>query len=129
MLKKSFPFVLLLIILPVNAKAVEFELGGSFKSLLIAGESLSGDDVWSDLNRLRLDFDLKLAASVNIKVIYDNEVIIGTILDESEFTDAKEVEEETLFDLTKTLVDNPIYSWKTEDCMGPGPNLEPHRPL
>jgi hypothetical protein len=112
MLKKSFPFVLLLIILPVNAKAVEFELGGSFKSLLIAGESLSGDDVWSDLNRLRLDFDLKLAASVNIKVIYDNEVIIGTILDESEFTDAKEVEEETLFDLTKTLVDNPDLFWR-----------------
>jgi hypothetical protein len=112
MVKKVFFFSLLLLLHPVKANSFELNLSGSFKNLLIAGESQSGGDTWSDLNRLRLDLDLKLSASVNIKVIYDNEAIIGTVLDEPEFISGIEANEETLFDLTKTLVDNPDLFWR-----------------
>lgn len=103
---------ILLLFLPVKARAVELSFGGSVKSLLIAGESLSGGDVWSDLNRLRLDLDLKFTPSVNIKLIYDNEAIVGTLLDEPEFTGAKEADNLTLFDLTETLADRPDLFWR-----------------
>jgi hypothetical protein len=112
MLKKFFFLFLLLLLYPANANAVEFSFGGSFKSLFIAGARLSGGDVWSDLNRLRLDFDLKLTKPVRIKIIYDNEAFIGTLLEKPEFIAFKEADAPTLFDLTETLSDRKDLFWR-----------------
>lgn len=88
-------------------------LGGSYYNLFIAGRSPgSSESFTSDLNRLRLDLDVTPSDSFLIKAIYDNSAIVGTVLDTPGFNVVKEVEEQTLSDLTGTLVDNPDLFWK-----------------
>ena len=87
-------------------------LSGSYKSLLMIGETLSKEDYWSDLNRLRLEIDIKPVETILIKTVYDNEAIIGTLLKTGEFAFAKEAKEATLFDLSREITDNQNLFWR-----------------
>ena len=104
MLKKILPLLLLFSFLSYPQQLLSsppLTLSGSFKTLLAAGETLSGEGYWSDLNRLRLEIDVKPVETILIKTVYDNEAIIGTLLKTGEFAFAKEAKEATLFDLSR----------------------------
>jgi len=90
---------------------MEFSLSGSYKNLYTISETILKEDFWSDLNRLRLEFDVELKDSVLIKAILDNEVLLGTILGTGEFLFSKKIEEDTFFDLDNNLIDNPDLFW------------------
>jgi len=87
-------------------------LSGSYKSLLMIGETLSKEDFWSDLNRLRLEIDIKPVETILIKTVYDNEAIIGTFLKTGEFAFAKKAKEATLFDLSREITDHQNLFWR-----------------
>lgn len=113
-------FLPFLFLYPVSAfpselykeKSTSLTLKGSYKSLFTAGKTLLKRDYWSDLNRLRLEFDLKYSDSFLVKTIYDNEVAIGSLLNKDEFLQAKEARDNALFDLSRNLIDNPDMFWR-----------------
>ncbi|MEE9614382.1 MAG: hypothetical protein V3W31_05435 [Thermodesulfobacteriota bacterium] len=83
-----------------------------YKSLLIAGETPSGEEFWSDMNRLRLELDLKPTDSLLLKAIYDNELTLGSVLDTAEFRAASEAREQTYYDLSETVTDRGGLFWR-----------------
>lgn len=86
---------------------------GSVKSLFAAGETpLLKENYWSDLNRLRLEFELKPTDSVLFKTIYYHEAFTGTILETPESAAIKKGVEDNLFDLTGNILDNPDLFWR-----------------
>ena len=91
MLKKILPLLLLFsfLLYPKQLLSSPLTLSGSFKTLPAAGETFSGEGYCSDLNRLRLDVDVKPVETILIKTVYDNEAIIGTLLKTGEFAFAK----------------------------------------
>ena len=105
-------FMTPLLIYPARASSASLNLSGSYKSLLTVGETLSKEDYWSDLNRLRLEIDVKPMDTILIKTVYDNEAIVGTILKTGEFALAKEAEENTLFDLNREIADHQDLFWR-----------------
>lgn len=114
MLKKIFPLLLLFSFLsyPQQLFSSPLTLSGSFKSLMAAGKTFSGEDYWSDLNRLRLEIDVKPGETILIKTVYDNEAIAGTLLKTGEFAFAKEAKEATLFDLSREIADHQDLFWR-----------------
>lgn len=106
--------LLLLLFLSSPALGLEFEKGGvnlslsgSLKGLLTTGKTLSRKDYWSDLNRLRVEMDLKPGEEFTLKAIYDLEAILGTVLETPEFLLAKGKADDALYDLSRNLIDNP----------------------
>ncbi len=89
-----------------------FTLSGSYKTILINGKTLAENDFWSDLNRLRLKFNIEPADSFLIKIIYDNEVTVGSILKKDEFIIAKDKKDKTLFDLNAQPIDTSEILWR-----------------
>ncbi len=114
MLKKFFPLLLLFsfLLYPQQLFSFPLKLSGSYKTLLASGETSSGEDYWSNLNRLRLEIDVKPRETILIKTVYDNEAIIGTLLKTGEFAFAKEAKEATLFDLSDEIVDHQDLFWR-----------------
>ena len=104
--------LLSLLLYPAQVFSSSFTLSGSYKSLLTSGETLLKENYWSDLNRLKLEFDLKPTETILIKSIYYNEAIIGPILEKREFVAAKNVREDALFDLSRNIVDSPNLFWR-----------------
>ncbi len=102
-----------LLLYPVQAFSSSFTLSGSYKSLLTSGETfLLKENYWSDLNRLRLEFDLKPTETILIKSIYYNEAVIGTLLEKGEFVAAKNVRDDALFDFSKNVADRDDLFWR-----------------
>jgi hypothetical protein len=79
---------------------------GYYKNLFYASESLSGDNFYADLNRLRLDTKVSFPGKASLRLVLDNEAIFGTVLDTPEFELFKETRL-TFYDLDATLLDNP----------------------
>ncbi len=101
-----------LLLYPAEAFSSSYTLSGSYKSLLTVGETLSKEDYWSDLNRLRLEIDVKPVETILIKTVYDNEAIVGTLLKTREFALAKEAKEATLYDLSREIADHQDLFWR-----------------
>src|SRR3989304_4535319 len=114
MLKKILPLLLIFsfLLYPKQLLSSPITLSGSFKTLPAAGETFSGEGYWSDLNRLRLEVDVKPVETILIKTVYDNEAIIGTLLKTGEFAFAKEAKEATLFDLSREITDHQHLFWR-----------------
>ncbi len=87
-------------------------LSGYYKNLFTASESLSGRSFTGDLNRLRLDFDASPFPGIDLKVIYDNEAVLGSVLDTPEFRAAGAAGSVTYFDLDRTSVDRDYLYWR-----------------
>ena len=90
---------------------IEFSLSGTYKNLYTISETILKEDFRSDLNRLRLEFDVKLKDSIFIKTILDNEALLGSILGTEWFLRTKEIEEDTFFDLNNNVIDNTDLFW------------------
>lgn len=98
---------------PSRISAFPLTLSGSYKNLLTIGETLLlKEDFWSDLNRLRLELDLKPSYSLLFKTVYYHEAFTGTILKKPESVAIKKGVEDNLFDLTGNILDNPDLFWR-----------------
>jgi hypothetical protein len=86
--------------------AVDLKAGGSAKTLLFYLEQ-QNQDVWINLDRLRLDFDLELFSQLQLKLIYDNELILGNELNEFQLNDAP-----SFLDLDHDLERNDNLLWR-----------------
>jgi len=69
-------------------------------------------DFWSDLNRLRLEFDAQVSERVHVKAVVDNELLLGSLLGKPEFVLAKNREDNTLFDLDYIVKDDEDLYWE-----------------
>jgi len=108
--------LLLVGLLPLAAVADDYPIynfSGSFKSLLSASRApLDGSRYESDLNRLKLDFDARLNDVVQFKAVVDNEFLLGSVIDTTEFQAAKTFRTNTRWDLTTLVVDNDDLVWR-----------------
>lgn len=91
----------------------QFSFSGSYKNLFTTSETpFLREDFWSDLNRLRLEFDLNAAENLHLKAVLDNEFLVGSILERREFVFVKEADTDTLFDLDHIIVDEKDLLWR-----------------
>ena len=82
-------------------------VSGSYKNLLtISRTPVLKDDFWSDLNRLKLDFDFDISETSHIKAIVDNELLLGSLLETTEFRLGKEPDSGNRWDLDHIFIDN-----------------------
>jgi len=89
-----------------------FNLKGYYKNLFSVSETSSGKDYYSDLNRLRVELDISFNPEISAKAIYDNEVILGEILNTQEFLFVKKSEGDVYYDMDSILADNPDLYWR-----------------
>jgi hypothetical protein len=105
-----FSIALLLCLLVDNSFAssdeVKLSVSGYYKNLFYSSESLSGDNFYADLNRLRLDTKISFPDKASLRLVLDNEAIFGTVLDTPEFELFKRTRL-TFYDMDVTIVDNP----------------------
>jgi hypothetical protein len=85
---------------------------GHYKNLFYASESLSGDNFYADLNRLRLDMKISFPGKTSLRLVLDNEAIFGTVLDTPEFELFKTTRL-TFYDLDAIFTDNPDFWART----------------
>jgi len=108
-------FGLLLPIAGVTGDFPQYRFSGSFQSLATASETpINRDKYWSDLNRLRLDFDARFNRIVQFNTVIDNEFLIGSIIDTEEFQLVKDLglDSNTRWDLDTLVVDNEDLVWR-----------------
>ncbi|MDO8427418.1 MAG: hypothetical protein Q7T24_07880 [Deltaproteobacteria bacterium] len=121
--KKSFVFSILSlapIIISISFSFAEerakqarsFELKGYYKSLLTVSETTDKEGFTGDLNRLRLELEITPVENVRAVIAYDNEVILGDVLDTKEFKDLKDFRENTYFDLSTISLDDGGAFWR-----------------
>jgi len=94
----------------VRPESTEFK--GYYKNIYAATESAPGHGFYSDLNRLRLEADLSFKDGLSAHIAYDNEVILGTVLDTAEFNAAKDARDDNLFDLSAAVADGGDMFWR-----------------
>jgi len=90
-----------------------YSLAGSYKNLLTFSETpVSRDSFWSDLNRLRIKFDADVTDSIRFSTTLDNEFLVGTLLDRSDFKLVKDRSTDTRLDLDHLVVDSDDLLWR-----------------
>lgn len=103
---------------PATVSAAEddgprFRLMGSLKNLLTASETpVLEDSFWSNLTRLKLDLDVRFNEHLRFKTVLDNEVLIGDLLDATEFQRTKDLDSQIGCDLDTLIVDNEDVIWR-----------------
>lgn len=100
------------IIMSTAAFSADTELSGSLKNVFSDGKMQSGSDYWSDLTRLRLELDATASSETSVKIIYDNEMSVGTVLDTAEFNAGKDLRDDAYFDLSHEVSDSGDLYWR-----------------
>ncbi len=91
-----------------------FHFWGSYKNLFTDSKTpVMEESFWSDLNRLRLGLDVDIAPKVRFSTVWDNEILVGTLLDRAEFGQVKNSNTNTLLDLDHLVVDSDDILWRT----------------
>lgn len=88
------------------------ELSGYYKNLVITSETVLGkkQKYWHDINRLRLEFS-ESWKSVDLNLIYDNEVQIGRYLDTTQFRLFAEKKDPRYWELQGNTIDrDDVYA-------------------
>ena len=107
--KRLLPLIGSLIFLPTATKAVEFN--GYYKNLLIGSDTIIGpaEGYWLDINRIRLGLSERWD-SLEVDLIYDNELQLGSYLDTVQFRQFAEMDDPRYWDLQgNTLDKSNIY--------------------
>ncbi len=85
---------------------INWDMGGYTKCLVLYYRQYD-EDVWINLERLRLDFDLNLAQKLQLKLIYDNELILAADIGENRLVDSS-----TFWDLDKDIARRDDLLWQ-----------------
>jgi hypothetical protein len=82
------------------------EISGYYKNLLIGSETIIGpeEDYWLDINRLRLELSERWE-NLEVDLIYDNELQLGSYLDTSQFRQFAEMDDPRYWDLQGNTID------------------------
>jgi hypothetical protein len=72
------------------AQTPRLELTGSLKNVFLRSRTLMGQDYTLSLNRLRVEANGGLAPGLSFDLQYDNELLLGSYLDTTEFKTAKD---------------------------------------
>ncbi len=88
------------------------EVKGYYKNLFTASKAEAGNRFTEDLNRLRLELDATLGEGLRAYVAYDNEIVLGSVLNTAEFKAAKQINEGNYFDLSSTVLDTGSAYWR-----------------
>ncbi|MBI5746104.1 MAG: hypothetical protein HZA13_03775 [Nitrospirae bacterium] len=91
---------------------VRIDLKGYYKNLLTISETNLKQDYYSDLNRLRFDFNISLASKLSVKIAYDHDLIFGSILNTNEFAVLKDQGTDTYYRLDAVLADRSEIYWR-----------------
>jgi len=91
----------------------DFKLGlkGYYKNLALISKTGDNDRYFLDLNRFRLDLSESWKETFVLKIIYDQEGLLGSFLRTNEFQRIKSFEKHDLLDLDGELVDRKDFYW------------------
>ncbi len=91
----------------------DFKLGlkGYYKNLALISKTVDNDRYFLDLNRFRLDLTGNWKETFVLKIIYDQEGLLGSYLRTNEFQRIKSFEKHDLLDLDWELVDRKDFYW------------------
>lgn len=92
-------------------KDFKLDLKGYYKNLGLGSETVDHNKYFLDLNRFRLDFTGDWKDIFILKIIYDQEGLLGSYLRTNEFQRIKSFERHDLLDLDWELADRKDFYW------------------